>query len=129
MDLSVSAGYRDWARCQGKGEADFAVWLSKSWATGKRFELARLVGDHLYSRDEEWLLPATGAKTDRQKVQRAFAQHFLCPIDDLKAFLNTEIPNTEQMEAAAREFGVSPLLIRNTLVNHGVIDRLVSMDF
>jgi hypothetical protein len=129
LDLSVSAGYRDWARHQGKGEADFAVWLSKSWATGRRFELARLVGDHLYSRDEEWLLPATGAKTARQKVQRAFAQQFLCPIDDLKAFLNTERPNTEQMEAAAREFGVSPLLIRNTLVNHGVIDRLVSMDF
>jgi hypothetical protein len=49
--------------------------------------------------------------------------------DDLKAFLNTERPNTEQMEAAAREFGVSPLLIRYTLVNHGVIDRSVSMDF
>jgi Zn-dependent peptidase ImmA (M78 family) len=87
------------------------------------------VGDHLYSRDEEWLLPATGAKTARQKVQRAFAQQFLCPIEDLKAFLNTERPNSEQMEAAAREFEVSPLLIRNTLVNHGLIDRSMLMEF
>jgi hypothetical protein len=91
MDLPVSAGFRnrDWGwvlpRRQGRGESTFSVWLSKSWATGRRFELARLVGDHLYSRDAEWLLPATGAKTARQKVQRAFAQQFLCPIEDLKA--------------------------------------------
>lgn len=122
-ELPVSAGFR------GKDEGDFAVWLNKSWSTGRRFELARLVGDHLYSRDEEWLLPATGAKTARQKIQRAFAQQFLCPIDDLKAFLNTERPNTEQMEAAAREFEVSPLLVRNTLVNHGMIERSAMMEF
>jgi hypothetical protein len=135
MDLPVSAGFRnrDWGwvlpRRQGRGESTFSVWLSKSWATGRRFELARLVGDHLYSRDAEWLLPATGAKTARQKVQRAFAQQFLCPIEDLKAFLNTERPNSEQMEAAAREFEVSSLLIRNTLVNHGLIDRSMLMEF
>lgn len=120
---------RGWSRRQDRGAATITVWLSKNWATGRRFELARLVGDHLYSRDEEWLLPATGAKTARQKVQRAFAQQFLCPIDDLKAFLNTDRPNTEQMEAAAREFEVSPLLIRNTLVNHGLVDRSVLLEF
>lgn len=126
---AVDTTARGWSRRQDRDEANITVWLSKNWPTGRRFELARLVGDHLYSQDEEWLLPATGAKTARQKVQRAFAQQFLCPIDDLKAFLNTDRPNTEQMEAAAREFEVSPLLIRNTLVNHGLVDRSVLLEF
>jgi len=32
-------------------------------------------------------------------------------------------PSDEQIEDAAAEFEVSPLLIRNTLVNHGLLDR------
>ena len=42
-----------------------------------------LVADHLTILDQERLLPATDSKTARQKFQRAFAQEFLCPFDDL----------------------------------------------
>ena len=91
--------------------------------TSRRFALARLVGDHVYSDAQEILLPATHAKTVRQKFQRAFAQHFLCPIDDLLGFLNTDDPDDEMIEDAADEFDVSPLMIKTTLVNHGVLHR------
>lgn len=116
-EFPLSAGYRDDAT------DTLAVWLGMRRLTGRRFALARLVGDHLCSDELERLLPATATKTARQKFQRAFAQQFLCPIDDLKAFLNTDNPDDEQMEDAASEFEVSPLLIKTTLVNHGLLDR------
>ncbi|MFZ4792120.1 MAG: hypothetical protein ACOYMW_14725 [Candidatus Competibacteraceae bacterium] len=118
-DFPISAGYRNPAN-QG-----LAVWLNMRPPTGRRFALARLVGDHLCSGEQERLLPATAAKTARQKFQRAFAQQFLCPINDLREFLNTDHPDDEQIEDAASEFDVSPLLIKTTLVNHGLLGRQV----
>jgi len=60
------------------------VDLNKPWATGRRFALARLVGDHLYAHAADRVLPATDAGTARQKFQRAFAQALLCPFDTLR---------------------------------------------
>ncbi len=112
----LSTGYRDDA-------GHLAVSLSARSPTGRRFALVRLVGDHLDTADEERLLPATPAKTARQKFQRAFAQQLLCPVDDLIAFLDTANPNDDQIEDAASAFDVSPLLIKTTLVNQGIIAR------
>ena len=81
------------------------------------------MGDFLATSDAERLLPATATKTARQKFQRAFAQQLLCPVDDLKAFLDTDYPNEDQIEETATEFDVSPLRIKTTLVNQGLVDR------
>jgi Zn-dependent peptidase ImmA (M78 family) len=121
--LQISAGFRQ------DFSPRFAVALGARTPTGRRFALARLLGDYLATSDAERLLPATAAKTARQKFQRAFAQQLLCPVDDLMAFLDTGDPNDDQIEEAAIEFDVSPLLIKTTLVNHGLVDRQVLQSF
>ncbi len=115
--VQLSAGYRN------DNSDQFTVALSARAPAGRRFALARLVGDYLVTSDAERLLPATATRTARQKFQRAFAQQLLCPVDDLKAFLDMDHPNDDQIEEAAIEFDVSPLLIKTTLVNQGLMDR------
>lgn len=115
--IPISAGFR------GDDALPFRVAIAPRIMTGRRFALARVLGDFLATPDDEQVLPVTASKTARQKFQRAFAQQFLCPVNDLKAFLDTEEPSEDQIEEAASEFDVSPLLIRSTLVNQGLLDR------
>lgn len=113
----ISAGFRD------EHSGQFAIAIGARAPTGRRFAVARLLGDYLATTDAECLLPATATKTARQKFQRAFAQQLLCPVEDLKAFLDTEHPTDDHIEEAAAEFDVSPLLIKTTLVNQGWLGR------
>jgi Zn-dependent peptidase ImmA (M78 family) len=82
-----------------------------------------MIGDHLYFTNQERLLPATHAKTSRQKFQRAFAQEFLCPFDALMEKIQTEQPDEDAIAEAAAHFHVSPLTVRTTLVNRHKLDR------
>lgn len=66
------------------------VALRSKWETGRRFALARLLGDRLLRQLGEPLQPATEAHTYRQKAQRAFAAELLCPYDALTDFLGTD---------------------------------------
>ncbi|NEX17769.1 MAG: hypothetical protein C1943_14400 [Halochromatium sp.] len=109
----ISAGFRD------DLSGHFDVVLAARAPTGRRFAVARLLGDYLASADTEHLLPATATKTARQTFQRAFAQQLLCPVDDLKRVLDTDQPDDERIEDAALEFDVSPLLVKTTLVHQG----------
>jgi Zn-dependent peptidase ImmA (M78 family) len=68
---------------------------------------------------DQWL-PTTDAKTVRQKIQRAFAAEFLCPIASLKYWLQGDY-SLESIEDAGAYFDVSPLAIRSHLANHGLI--------
>lgn len=101
----------------------FDIYLNSRNSTTRRFGLCRIIGDHLYSSTDERLIPATHTKTSRQKIQRAFAQEFLCPIEALRARIQTENPDDDDIVDAAKYFHVSPLLVRTTLVNKGDIDR------
>lgn len=114
----MAAGFRDRA-----AEDGLKVILTKRPITGRRFELARLVGDDLVTNTGENLLPVTNAKTARQKFQRAFAQELLCPFVALDEFFGGKTPDDDEMEAAAGHFHVSPLLIKTTLVNRGRLPR------
>ena len=89
----------------------------------RRFAFARLVADHLTMRDHERLLPATDSKTARQKFQRAFAQEFLCPFDDLMFRFDADAPTDDAIDDTAAYFEVSPRLVENVLVNNRVLDR------
>ena len=99
------------------------VLLRSRYREGRRFELCRLIADAAQATDGERLLPATTAKTSRQKFQRAFAQEFLCPVDALIKRLGTSHPEDDEIQAAAKHFQVSPLLVRTTLVNHKILPR------
>jgi hypothetical protein len=95
--------------------------LRKRNKPGRRFELARLLGDALAMADanDRWL-PATDAKTARQKMQRAFAIEFLCPIQSLTAFLGDDF-SSDATEEAAEHFGVSHTAVETHLVNNGLL--------
>ena len=96
--------------------------LRSGWPTGRRFELARLLADRMLIDDGEPLRPATRSHTYRQKMQRAFAGEFLCPIDSLTDYLNNDYSD-ETREDAANRFRVSPLAVTTLLVNNGLIGR------
>lgn len=122
-EAEIPAAFRLASATRTEDSDSLRVALVKRWTTGRRFSLARLVGDHLVAHPAEVLLPSTDVKTSRQKYQRAFAQEFLCPFSQLQSFLGTGRPTDDDMESAAKHFEVSPLLVRTTLVNNGVLER------
>jgi len=100
------------------------IYVGSSWGTTRRFAAGRLLGHWLETEGRtDRLIPATDAKTTQQQFQRAFAQEFLCPFDALRDRLQTEYPTEEQLKDAEEYFGVSPRLVRTTLVNKGELDR------
>ncbi|MCG5510664.1 hypothetical protein [Ectothiorhodospira lacustris] len=94
------------------------VNLSSRRHTGRRFGLARLLGDALAFDESERLLPSTHSRTARQKYQRAFAQSLLCPHEALIEWLDTDVPDDDQIEAAAEYFQVSTRVVEHTLENY-----------
>ncbi len=120
VHTALAAGFRD------DDQPDlFRIGWNSNHPTSRRFTLARLVGDHIATPEQESLLPGTRAGTSRQKFQRAFAQELLCPLADLKEFIAPGIPDDEDIAAAAEHFSVSPFTVQNILVNKRVVDREV----
>ena len=106
------------------GDARIAL---RPWReTGRRFALARLIGDRLLGasagRAGERLFPVTDARNCRQQAQRAFAAELLSPIAAIDDVLGGDYSNDNQCEAAER-FNVWERTIRTQLVNHGRIAR------
>ena len=67
--------------------------------------------------------PSTDLSTARQKFQRAFAAEFLCPIDELKAFLDDDYSESA-IEDAAAHFDVSERTVESPLANNGVLSSV-----
>jgi Zn-dependent peptidase ImmA (M78 family) len=65
----------------------------------------------------------TTGKTALQKVQRAFAQEFLCPFSALDRYTEENGLDEDGISDAAEYFGVSPLLVATTLVNNKKLPR------
>jgi hypothetical protein len=91
--------------------------LRSKWHESRRFELARLICDHLIN-PVDTLLPATRSATYRQKVQRSFAAEFLAPFDEVIARLDGEYDSYDSRKEVADHFEVSELTIRTALLNH-----------
>lgn len=90
----------------------------------RRFECARFIADDLLAVNDRWL-PATDTPTARQKMQRAFAAEFLCPIESLKGYLKGDY-SEERIKDAAVHFAVPTVLVKSQLANHGLIPRFPS---
>lgn len=121
--LQVAAGLRT-----DHGTDAVNVVMRAKAPTGRRFEIMRLVADHIVAVSDDRLLPATAAKTDRQKFQRAFAQEFLLPFEELYGRLGPPTGSEDgiaddDIEDIARQYDVSPLLVRTVLVNQGYLPR------
>lgn len=94
----------------------------RTWrANGRRFDLARLIGDRLFvesgSLALEPLAPATRAYSYRQKAQRAFAAELLSPWDVVKSMLGNDYSD-DNIESVAEHFSVSPLTIDTLVLNN-----------
>ena len=106
--------------------------LRSKWKTGRRFELARLIGDQLLGDSMTWadepLAPATSTYSYRQQMQRAFAAELLAPFASVEEMLAGDYDSKDRQNTAARRFAVSPMVIRTQLVNHRLIDRADAPD-
>lgn len=97
------------------------IVLRSKWKGGRRFDLARLIGDSIFG-DQGKLHPATRAYTYRQKAQRSFAAELLCPFKTLHEMLGGDY-SPEAQQDAAEYFDVSPMTVNTLLMNHGLIER------
>ncbi len=98
------------------------IVLRSKWQTGRRFELARILGDQVARQQTSRLFPATRSYTYRQKMQRSFAAEFFSPFGAVEEMLAGDFSMENQQEAA-EYFNVSPMTIRTLLVNHKKIER------
>ena len=101
------------------------VALRSNWKTGRRFELARLIGDRIFFADgmpgyQEPLSPATRSYSYRQKAQRAFAAELLSPWPAVKEMLGDDY-SEENQEQVAERFSVSQMTISTLLRNNAEI--------
>ena len=99
------------------------VVLRGARKTGRRFDLARLLGDRLINRAGA-LHPATHAYTYRQKAQRSFAAELLSPFEAVDDMLAGDY-SLERQQDVADHFAVSPMVINTLLKNHGRLEREV----
>jgi len=107
---------------EGADAKSQSVSLRSRWPQARRFELCRALGDALWSRNEV-MGPLTKTSTARQKFQRTFAQSLLCPFEDLKAYLETDHPDEDDIAAAAVHFHVANRVVETVLVNKKLIER------
>ena len=84
--------------------------------TGKRFLLARAVGDYL-GRPEPGPVILSSLATGRQAQSRAFAAEFLAPAESLRQRLGDGPVEPEQVDDLASEFCVSSYVIRHQIEN------------
>jgi hypothetical protein len=104
-----------------KDREELKLLFHKRNRPARRFEAARFIAEYLCAPNDYWL-PITDVATARQKVQRAFAAEFLCPIESLRSYLGNEfLP--EAFEDAAEHFGISEMAVKSHLANHHLIPR------
>ncbi len=99
------------------------IVIKSGYQPGRRFALARLLGDKIAADAGGPLkLAAQRTFTYRQKLQRAFAAEFLCPFSELERMLDGDFSD-DAIQDAAEHFNVSDITVRTLLVNNRAIDR------
>lgn len=90
--------------------------------TGRRFDLARIIGDRFLTESADRLHPATDTVTWRQQAQRSFAVELLAPIEAVQERLGGDY-SLERQHDVADDFIVSPMAINSLLKNHKLLAR------
>ena len=119
--LRPRTAHRPAARVEGLVAAETpACIVVHKRETGKRFLLARALGDYL-GRSEPGAGLLSSLETDRQAQSRAFAAEFLAPSDAVdRSLRGRRVVNDDDVDDLANEFGVSGWLIRRQIENHGL---------
>lgn len=97
------------------------VALRSKWDTGRRFDLARLLGDRVFADRQpggpDPLSPATRSYSYRQKAQRAFAAELLSPWTAVEEMLGNDY-SEENREQVAEYYSVSPMTISSLALSN-----------
>ncbi len=95
---------------------------------GRRFELARLIGDHVFFPTEDLWRTVTAMKTARQQFQRAFAAEFLCPSAALTERFGPRGPEDQsEIEDVAEQFEVDTAVVLRQLENRRRIEDVYAI--
>lgn len=116
---------------RGPSEDKFKLILNRKHEPSRRFDVARLIGDHIFMNSGDQWRPATRSFTARQKFQRAFAAEFLCPSDELLRRYNGPFGFDDLDEITLRiaeDYKVSQQVVMHHLANRGQIPRLMGSD-
>jgi hypothetical protein len=98
--------------------------LNRLHSHSRRFDTARLIGDHIGFDISNPLRPATWAVTNRQKFQRAFAAEFLCPSEMIRERFSGKLEPGRIGDTVAElstEYKVSEQLILHHMENRNVL--------
>lgn len=106
---------------------DAGVALKMRPRVHRRFELARVIGDAIWSKHQAFGV-ISRATTERQKFQRAFAQSLLCPFSEVRRYVDLEQPTDEQINRAASDLGVHRTVVETLLVHKNVLPRETLME-
>lgn len=109
--LESNSGARGVA-CESRAGLGIAMQSSRM----PQFQLAATFADFLFSGDGGLFL-STGASTDRQKTNRAFAAEFLAPIEGIKDRWSVKKMPYPNFDDIASQFGVSPYIVRYQVQN------------
>jgi len=107
-----------------RGGAGLGFVSNRPHSHGRRFDTARLIGDYVGFDLDDSLRPATGAVTNRQKFQRAFAAEFLCPSEMIRERFSGKLePGRigDTVSELSAEYKVSEQLIRHHMENRNVL--------
>lgn len=84
----------------------------------QRFTFCRALAEVLTRPGSDALL--TRAHSERQQRNRAFAAEFLVPSLGLSRRVSRPVLDDDDIDELGVEFGVSPLVVRHQIVNHGI---------
>jgi len=107
-----------------RGGTGLGFVLNRPHSHSRRFDTARLIGDHIGFDLNDPLRPATGAMTNRQKFQRAFAAEFLCPSEMIRERFKGKLDQGRAGDTVAElssEYKVSEQLILHHMQNRNVL--------
>lgn len=119
-EAPFSFGYRG----VGEGKLGFAV--NSVHDHGRRFDIARLIGDYLSADFNDRMMPVTNTMTSRQKFQRAFAAEFLCPSGMIQERYPDGIEQRsigQVVDEISREYNVSERVVLHHMENRQLLSR------
>jgi len=114
----LSGGYRN-----GHDGGRTALLVTNNREDNQRFFLARVIAAAVINPTDQHVLAVSDAATALQKIERAFAQEFLCPWKELDEFTKENGIDDDGIADAADHFTVSEQVVRTTLVNKGKLPR------
>ena len=85
---------------------------------GRRFSFCRALAEFLASPQTGSLI--TKSHSERQQRNRAFAAEFLAPSKGLREKVSRSVVYGEEIDELAEEYGVSWLVIKHQIENHGI---------